>query len=212
MKDKVLVKEGLPTLLVLIVITLILYLVYPWLVVIGVGLIVFVLYFFRDPVRHISKDESLILAPADGLVINVEEVEETDYLKERAILVSIFMSPFDVHVNRSPIQGTVDHIEYRKGRFISATKPESHDVNEKNFIGITNGKRKILVVQIAGIMARRIVNWTKMKQNVDQGEKIGMIKFSSGTQLFLPQSTEILVRKGDKIQAGKTIIGRFSND
>ncbi|TCS81577.1 phosphatidylserine decarboxylase family protein [Tepidibacillus fermentans] len=212
MKDHVLIREGLPTLGVLLIFTVILYLLYPALAVIGIGLILFVLFFFRDPKRNVIIDDKLVLAPADGLITNIEEVEENQYLKDKAIRVSIFMSPFDVHVNRSPISGTVDYLAYRKGKFISATKPESHDVNEKNLIGITNGRKKVLVVQIAGIMARRIVNWTKIQQKLEQGEKIGMIKFSSGTQLFLPRSTEIMVKKGDKIQAGKTIIGRFSND
>ncbi|MFV9511690.1 phosphatidylserine decarboxylase family protein [Tepidibacillus sp. LV47] len=212
MKDHVLIREGLPTLGVLLIFTVILYLLYPALAVIGIGLILYVLFFFRDPKRTITIDDKLVLAPADGLVTNIEKVFEPQYLQEEAIRVSIFMSPFDVHVNRSPISGTVNYLEYRKGEFISATKSESHEVNEKNFIGITNGKRKVLVVQIAGIMARRIVNWTKMDQNLTQGEKIGMIKFSSGTQIYLPCSTEILVKKGEKIQAGKTIIGRFAND
>jgi len=211
-KDHVLIKEGLPTVFVLIVFTLILYWIYPWLAIIGIGLILFVLYFFRDPNRPIDLDDSLVLSPADGLVIGVEEVAENQYLNEKAIRVSIFMSPLDVHVNRSPIRGAIDYLEYRKGKLISATKPESHNVNEKNFIGITDGERKVLVVQIAGIMARRIVSWTEKEQKVEQGEKIGMIKFSSGTQLFLPLATEILVQKGDKLQAGKTIIGRFLND
>ncbi len=189
-----------------------LYWTYPWLAIIGIGLILFVLYFFRDPNRSIVIDELQILSPADGVVVGVEEVEENQYLNERSIRISIFMSPLDVHVNRSPIKGVVDYLEYRKGRFISATKPESHDVNEKNFIGITDGKRKILVVQIAGIMARRIVSWMKKGQEIKQGEKIGMIKFSSGTQLFLPRTTDVLIKKGDRLQAGKTIIGRFTND
>ncbi len=212
MKNHTLFKEGLTSLGVTIGITIILYLLYPWLALFGIGIIIFVLYFFRDPERMIINEDAAILAPADGLITDITEVDETIYLKERAIRISIFMSPMDVHINRSPIDGKVDYIEYRKGKFIPATNPKSHQINEKNFIGIYNDDMKVLVVQIAGIMARRIVDWTKKDQLVTKGEKIGMIKFSSGTQVFLPLNSEILVKKGEKVFSGKTIIGRYPND
>lgn len=212
MQDHALIKEGLPTLIIVVIVTIILYIIYPWLSLIGIGLISFIIYFFRDPKREISAEESVILAPADGLITDINEVEETRFLNQKVTCVSIFMSPMDVHINRSPISGTVEYIKYKKGKYIPATKPESHIVNEKNYIGISNGKISVLVVQIAGIMARRIVNWSKMHQVLNKGDKIGMIKFSSGTQIYLPVGTEILIKKGDKVMSGKTIIGRYTND
>jgi len=208
-KKHAFIREGIPTIMVLIVVTLLLYFLYPILAIIGIGLIIFVLYFFRDPVREILDDENAILAPADGIITNITEVDETSFMKGSSIRISIFMSPLDVHINRSPVAGKVTYINYKKGKFISATKPESHDVNEKNFIGIEHENFRVLVVQIAGIMARRIVNWTNNGQSLKKGDKIGMIKFSSGTQLYLPRNTQILVKKGDKLEAGKTIVGRY---
>ncbi|MFX0561356.1 phosphatidylserine decarboxylase family protein [Tepidibacillus infernus] len=210
MKHHALIKEGLPTLGILLILTGVLYEIQPWLSLIGIGLILFVLYFFRDPKRESPiNDELAIMAPADGVITDIREIEETSFMKQRAICISIFMSPLDVHINRSPISGEVKFIEYKKGKFIPATRPESHVVNEKNFIGIENEKMKVLVVQIAGIMARRIVNWSKLGQKIKKGDKIGMIKFSSGTQLYLPVKTEIVVEKGDKVYSGKTMIGRY---
>lgn len=209
MKEKALYREGKETLVVLVIFALILFIIYPLLSLIGIGLIIFVLYFFRDPYREIPKEKAIILSPADGIITNIYEIDEDKYIKEKTICISIFMSPFDVHINRSPIDGLIEYIEYKKGRFIMANKPESHAVNEKNYIGINNGKIKILVVQIAGIMARRIVNWSSLNQTVNQGDKIGMIKFSSGIDIFMPNNIEIFVKKGDKVISGETIIGRY---
>lgn len=213
MRNKALVREGIPTLVVLTIITIILFIIYPWLILFGIGLILFVIYFFRDPIRKAPMDEdNIIVSPADGIITSIKEVEENKFIKQRAICISIFMSPMDVHINRSPINGYVDYIEYKKGKFMFASNPESHNVNEKNYIGIKNDKINVLVVQIAGIMARRIVNWTILNQKKQIGDKIGMIKFSSGTQIFLPKDTEILVRTGDRVVSGETLIGRYSND
>ncbi len=210
MKKHVLFTEGIPTLIVIILLSAFLYYLHPLLTILGLGLLIFVLYFFRDPNREIPKQEEYILSPADGLITDITEVEEGLFIKDKVTLISIFMSPLDVHVNRSPIEGKVSFLEYKKGKFIPATKPESHIVNEKNYIGIENEKTKILVVQVAGIMARRIVHWLKIGQNVGKGDKIGMIKFSSGTQVYLPKNIEVTVKKGDKLKAGATIIGRYS--
>jgi len=210
LKKSALILEGLPTLGISLLLTIILFIINPWLSIFGFGIILFILYFFRDPERTIASEEGDILSPADGLVTNIFTVEENNYLKQKAICVSIFMSPLDVHINRSPIKGQVEYIKYQKGRFIPATKPESHEVNEKNFIGIKNEDIKVLVVQIAGIMARRIVNWARIEQTLDKGDKIGMIKFSSGTQIYLPVDTAITIKKGDKLLSGITVIGRYS--
>lgn len=209
MKDHILIKEGIPTLIIATIITIILYIISPLLSIIGIGIIIFILYFFRDPKRIINKQDFIVTSPADGLITNIEEVYEEKFFKGKAIRISIFMSPLDVHVNRSPILGEVKYIEYIKGRFTPATKFESHLVNEKNYIGIENNNIKVLVVQVAGAMARRIVNWTEMNQEVQMGDKIGMIKFSSGTQIFLPIGTELLVSEGEKVVSGITFIGRY---
>lgn len=209
MNKHILLKEGIPTLVVILALTALLYLVYPYLAIIGIGALLFVLYFFRDPQREVEVEDSYILAPADGLITDISEVDEDIYIKDRAIRVSIFMSPLDVHINRGPIKGTIEYLKHQKGKFIPATRQESHIVNEKNYIGIKNNHMKILVVQIAGIMARRIVHWLAIGQSIGKGDKIGMIKFSSGTQIYLPKETEILVKKGDKIKSGITKIGRY---
>lgn len=209
MKNKIIFKEGIPTLIIVLLLTIIFYLITPLLSILGIGLIIFVLYFFRDPKRVIVKDEEIILSPADGIVTNIEEVEEEKFIKQSAIRISIFMSPVDVHINRSPIPGVVDYIEYKKGKFKYPKKPENQLINEKNYIGIKNNKIKILIVQIAGVMARRIINWTTENQKVEMGDKIGMIKFSSGTQIYLPKETEILIKEGDRVVSGITHIGRY---
>lgn len=209
MKDHILIKEGIPTLIIATIFTLILYIISPLFSIIGIGIIIFILYFFRDPKRIINKQDFVVISPADGVITNIEEVYEEKYFKDRVIRISIFMSPLDVHINRSPILGEVNYIEYVKGKFTPATKFESHLVNEKNYIGIENSNIKVLVVQIAGAMARRIVNWTEMDQELQMGDKIGMIKFSSGTQIFLPLGTDILVNEGEKVVSGLTLIGRY---
>lgn len=209
MKNKVLFSEGLPALIVVIILSVILYFVYPWLSLFGIGLIMFVIYFFRDPIREAPVEEQIILAPADGIVTEIFETEEKIYMGQRVIGISIFMSPLDVHINRSPIMGQVELIKYKKGKFRPAKNPDHFIENEKNYIGIKNDQIQVLVVQIAGIMARRIVNWTSMGQLLQQSEKIGMIKFSSGSQIYLPLGTELFVKKGDRVFSGKTIIGRY---
>jgi len=209
MKRHVLIREGIPTLLVTLILTAILYWIYPWLVLIGIALILFVLYFFRDPKRMPTESNGVILSAADGLVTDVKVVEEDHFIKGKATRIDIFLSPLNVHVNRSPIAGKVTYRKYQKGKFVPATNPECHEVNEKNYIGI-KGELPVLVVQVAGIMARRIVDWTEEGMEVAIGEKIGMIKFSSGTQIYIPEGVKITVKPGDRLTAGITVIGRYS--
>ncbi len=208
-KNRALFKEGIPTLIIVFFFTILLYVIHPMLSFLVIGLILFVIYFFRDPNRNIPTEASIIISPADGLITDISEVEENSYFKHKTISISIFMSPLDVHINRSPIAGEVDFISYQKGKFKPAKNLENHQQNEKNFIGIKNNNIQVLVVQIAGIMARRIVNWSSLGQSLEKGEKIGMIKFSSGTKIYLPIDTEVLVKKGDRVLSGKTIIGRY---
>ena len=169
----------------------------------------FFLYFFRNPVRHIIYDPALLLSPADGKVMSIVEVQEDEYLGEVGTKVTIFLSPFDVHVNRSPIAGTIKFQQYICGRFRPAYKAIAAWENERHAIGIESAECRILVTQIAGILARRIVSWVTLGTDLGQGQLYGMIKFGSCTEVIMPKNVEILVIKGQRVQAGLTVIGRI---
>jgi len=172
--------------------------------------VAFFLQFFRNPVRVIPKeDNKLVYAPADGKVVVVEETDETEFLKERRIQVSIFMSPLNVHVNRNPVSGTVLYNKYHPGKYLVAWHPKSSLENERTTVVYDTGKTKILMRQIAGAVARRIVNYLKEGQVVCQGEEMGFIKLGSRVDLFLPLSAEILVRPGEAVKANQTVIARI---
>ncbi len=180
-------------------------------VALGLLLTSFTLYFFRDPDRMLPSDaeELAVISPADGKVFLVHDVEDTEYHKGPAKLVAIFLSPLDVHVNRNPISGTVDHMEYHKGKFIPAFKDKSSEVNERTHIGIQGAHFRVLMKQIAGSVARRIVCPLKVGDRVEMGERFGMIKFGSRTDLILPPDMEILVKPGDRVVGGVTVICRM---
>ncbi len=169
----------------------------------------FTIYFFRDPERSININDHALLAPADGTIIDIREVDEPLYLKDRVKRVSIFMSPFDVHINRAPVDGVIEFVYHHHGKFISAFKEKASLDNESILIGIKNvsGSQRIAVKLIAGIIARRIVFYNIVNDTVNQGDRIGMIRFGSRAELFCPLSTEIQVRCGDKVKAGQSIIG-----
>jgi len=186
---------------------ILLYLTFPVLSMIPASLFLFVLFFFRNPARNIPTDENLILSPADGVILEIEEVFEEKFIKDKTIRVSIFLSIFNVHLNRSPLQGEVKYRYYRPGKFLPAFKSHASDVNEKNFIGIESKGFKIMVCQITGFIARRIKCWVNEGKWLTAGEIIGIIKFGSGSELFLPVTCRILVKKGDRVKAGETIIG-----
>ena len=170
-----------------------------------------VLQFFRNPHRHITTDEKLILCPADGKVVVIEEVEETEYFKDKRIQVSIFMSPVNVHINRNPVSGRVTFFRYHPGKYLVAWHPKSSTLNERTTIAVqTNNGPEILFRQIAGAMARRIVWYIKEESTVKQGEEFGFIKFGSRVDVFLPLGTQVDVKIGDKVSGGLTALGRFS--
>jgi len=176
----------------------------------------FTLFFFRDPEREISEGEGLILSPADGKVIDISEVSEEKFLHARVRVVRIFMSLLNVHVQRSPVEGKVELISYEPGKFMVAYRKRASNENESNLVGIqmrnkpgSNGK-KILVKQIAGNFARRICCWCKEGENLVPGQRIGMIRFGSRVDVYLPQGTEINVGKGDRVVGGRTILGKLS--
>ncbi|MDD5063579.1 MAG: phosphatidylserine decarboxylase [Phycisphaerae bacterium] len=182
--------------------------------VVLVALLVWVLSFFRDPYRVCPKETSLLLSPADGRVTDVEIVEENDFICGRAVKIGIFLSIFNVHINRSPCNAKVARIRHKKGRYKNAARAESGQVNESNSLYIirTNSPEdKLIVRQISGAIARRIVCAAKEGQELSGGEKFGMIKFGSRTELYVPARGNIkcLVEPGDKVKAGLTPLIRY---
>lgn len=173
-------------------------------------LTIFVLWFFRNPGRTIPTDPSAVISPADGKVIVAEEVNEGRYLKEKALKVSIFMNVFNVHVNRAPYRGKVTDVIYNKGKFISANLDKASLDNEQNAVvlDIGNGKR-IMFVQIAGLIARRIVCYLKPGDFIEKGQRMGLIRFGSRVDVYLPAGSILNVKIGDKVRAGETILGRL---
>ena len=169
----------------------------------------FTAYFFRDPERTVPYDDTALLAPADGTIIDIREVEEPLYLKDKVKRVSIFMSPFNVHINRTPITGVIDFVHYHPGKFLSAFKEKASLDNESILVGFKaqRDSRKIAVKLIAGLIARRIVFNKKEGDALRQGDRIGMIRFGSRAELFCPVSTQIRVTIGDKVTAGQSVIG-----
>lgn len=172
---------------------------------------VFCLYFFRDPERPVSPDPGVLLAPADGTIIDIREVHEPLYVKGTARRVSIFMSVFNVHVNRAPVSGTVEFLKYNRGQFISAFKDKAADENESMFAGIRCSDRpdRIGVKFIAGLIARRIVFYRKLQDRVGQGDRINMIRFGSRVDLFFPPTAKVNVAPGEKVTAGISVIATF---
>jgi len=169
-------------------------------------LLVFSLNFFRDPHRVTPQGENLVISPADGKVVLIREVDESEYLKRKGIQVSIFMSPLNVHVNRFPISGRVAYFKHIPGEYLVAMEEKSSTRNERTHIGIENGKTKVFFKQIAGFVARRIVAPINVGDKAVTGERFGMIRFGSRVDVIVPNGSEIKVRLGDKAVAGETIL------
>jgi phosphatidylserine decarboxylase len=165
----------------------------------------FMAFFFRDPSRQPPSDPNVVVAPADGRVTRVRPVEGGEH---SATLVSIFLSPLDVHINRAPIAGKITNVSYTRGKFLMATNDNASLVNEQNALTIEGEKVTVVCKQIAGILARRIVCWKQAGERVALGERFGLIKFSSRTDVLLPASVEVLVAEGARVRGGTTIIGR----
>ncbi|SFT01209.1 phosphatidylserine decarboxylase family protein [Sphingobacterium wenxiniae] len=173
-------------------------------------LVITILQFFRSPIRKITKNEGVILCPADGKVVVIEEAEETEYFKDKRIQVSIFMSPINVHINRNPLSGVVSFFKYHPGKFLVAWHPKSSTDNERTTVVVRNRNNvEVLFRQIAGALARRIVWYVKENDAVEQGEEFGFIKFGSRVDLFLPLGTKVNVNIGDKVVGGKTVIAEL---
>lgn len=194
---------------VLVVLTVLLSLVTPWLTILGVLLILYTFYFFRDPERVTPTGEGVVVAAADGMIVEIVEIEEPEVLKQTMRRVAIFLSVFDVHTNRAPISGKIIYSERRVGKMLDARHPDASKLNECRTWGIENRDAKIVVRQITGAIARRIVAWAQVGQEVTRGERFGMIRFGSRTEVYLPVNAEVVVKIGDRVQSGVSIIARL---
>lgn len=171
----------------------------------------FNLWFFRNPKRIGPSDAESIVSPADGRVIKIEEIDEPSLIGDKCIKISIFMNIFDVHVNRIPFSGMIEKIEYKKGAFISANLDKASEKNERNIVLLkTDDGRQLLFIQIAGIIARRIVCWIEEGLRVSRGERFGIICFGSRLELFIPVESRVAVKVGDRVKAGTTTMGYLS--
>jgi len=169
----------------------------------------FLAFFFRDPERKVPDGENLILSSADGKIISVKPFDNLNFVGEKGTLVSVFMSVFNVHVNRAPVSGKVEYFKYNTGKFHPAFKDKASSENEQTELGLENKRGKIILKQIAGIIARRIVCKVKPGDSVRAGQRFGMIKFGSRVDLFLPENVEIKVELNQRVKAGETVIGIF---
>jgi phosphatidylserine decarboxylase len=172
-------------------------------------LALWVAYFFRDPERTGDRGPSLVVSPADGKLIMITEVDEPSFIKGRAVRISIFMNVFNVHVNRYPVGGVVRYIHYNKGKFFNAAAEKSSLENEQMSVGIEAGTYRTLVRQIAGLIARRIVTYSKLGETVKQGDRMGIIRFGSRVDVFLPVGSTLRAKVGDITVAGVTILAEL---
>jgi len=171
---------------------------------------IFLLFFFRLPVRYLEPDPGLIYAPADGKVVVIEETEEKEYFRDMRLLISIFMSPFNMHSNRYPVSGKIKYVMYHPGNYMVAWHPKSSEMNERSSIVIETEKgAEIMIRQIAGAVARRIVTYAKTGAHVTQGDELGFIKFGSRVDVFLPLGTEVEIPILQQVKANKSIIAKI---
>ena len=201
------VRDGIPYVVTPLILALVPVVLGYWLLAIPfLGVAVFMAYFFRDPHRVVPTESGVVVAPADG---QVTIVRLADGQENPESLISIFLSPLDVHVNRSPIGGVITEIAYKSGQFLMATKAESRVLNEQNTLTIQGDGLTVRCTQIAGVLARRIVCWKQKGERVKCGERFGMIKFSSRTDVLLPPDVDVLVHEGMRVRGGVTIVGRI---
>ncbi|HXN06650.1 MAG TPA: phosphatidylserine decarboxylase family protein [Nitrospiria bacterium] len=212
-KTPLIATEGVPILLFVFGIFL-LSAVFGWVslsIVSGLA-VAFVAWFFRNPERRGTDDPKAVISPADGEIISIGPVKEERLLRDKALRISIFMNVFNVHVNRVPFSGKVRAISYTRGKFFAANAEKASQENEQNAILLeTETGKKIVFIQIAGLIARRIVCYLKEGDAVIRGERCGIIKFGSRVDVYLPPDTQVLVKLGDKVRAGETVIGAFND-
>jgi phosphatidylserine decarboxylase len=173
-------------------------------------LALWVAYFFRDPERTGTRGNAVVIAPADGRVVMITEVDEPAFLHGKALRISIFMNVFNVHVNRYPVSGTVRFVHYNPGKFLNAATDKSSLENEQMSVGIENGSLRVLVRQIAGLVARRIVTYSREGDLVEQGERMGIIRFGSRVDVFLPTSATPEIKVGETTTAGTSVIAKLA--
>lgn len=174
--------------------------------VISLAFLLFIVSFFRLPSRKLTLGDKQIIAPADGKVVVIEETVDEEYFKDKRLQVSVFMSPANVHVNRNPLSGHVVYNQYHKGKFLVAWNPKSSTENERHSVVIKNASTEVLVKQIAGAVAKRIVNYLEVGQQVEQGQELGFIKFGSRVDLLLPVGTKLNVQLNEVVKGGVTVI------
>lgn len=214
-------KEGFQTILIstiiaAVIVLLTVLLIMPqfpilgWIIAVGILiLLIFIFSFFRIPARTYVEDEELIVAPCDGTVVVIEEVQADEYFTDKRLQISIFMSPLNVHVNRNPVSGEIAYSQYHKGKYLVAWHPKSSTDNERHSVVYRQGNKEMLVKQIAGALAKRIVNYLKLGDQVKQGTEMGFIKFGSRVDLLLPLNTKIEVEINQKVKGGVTVLGRW---
>jgi phosphatidylserine decarboxylase len=204
-------KEGIPFIAVPAGVTLLTgWLGWPVVACVGAIATLFSAWFFRNPARVIPQSPNLVVAPGDGKVIAIEEEFEPRYLKERSVRVTIFLNVFDVHINRMPCDGMIEDMQYQPGLFLVASKPEATLRNEQNAVMIkTHEGTKVLCVQVAGLIARRIVCWVSPRERAIRGERYGLIRFGSRMDTFLPMGTKLRVTVGERVKGGETILGEL---
>jgi phosphatidylserine decarboxylase len=199
------VKDAYRFLLPLAILGLIFWFVSPWAALVPAALFIFVAYFFRNPDREIPSDRNLIVSPADGKVVKVSEHPDGSGYN-----ISIFLNIFDVHVNRSPVQGKIVDVQYKRGRFKVAYDEEASRVNEQNVITILGQGIQVTVKQVAGLIARRVICWKKPGEDVSRGELLGLIRFGSRVDVLVPKAVRIRVSVGDRVKGGSSILGEHA--
>jgi phosphatidylserine decarboxylase len=214
-------KEGFQTIVIstviaaaIILLTVLLimpaYPVIGWITVLAIlGLLIFILSFFRIPAREYPDGDEIIVAPCDGTVVVIEEVDADEYFEDKRLQLSIFMSPLNVHVNRNPVSGEVMYSQYHKGKYLVAWHPKSSTENERHSVVYKSGEKELLVKQIAGALAKRIVNYLKPGDKVKQAEEMGFIKFGSRVDLLLPVGTNVEVKLNQKVKGGVSVLAKW---
>jgi phosphatidylserine decarboxylase len=182
----------------------------PWLswliLVLTLGLLLFLISFFRVPNRQLTKGDNMVICPADGKVVTIEEVYDEEYFKAKRLQISVFMSPANVHQNRNPVGGEVVYSQYHKGKYLVAWHPKSSTENERHSVVIRNNRGEVLVKQIAGALAKRIINYLQVGQKVDQSMEMGFIKFGSRVDILLPVDARVLVKLNEVVKGGITVL------
>ncbi|MEI6609609.1 MAG: phosphatidylserine decarboxylase family protein [Deltaproteobacteria bacterium] len=210
--DSIIAKEGYPFILISLVLTILIsFSGICLLIILMAAITFFIVWFFRNPERSFRDEEKLVISPADGKVIKIENVDMKGTIAGKFKKISIFMNVLSVHVNRAPYPGKIEKINYHKGKFFSANLDKASKDNERNEVMIrTEDGREIWVVQIAGLIARRIVCWINIGTKVLKGERFGLIRFGSRVDVYLPEDSKISVNLGDKVRAGKSTLGYLS--